>query len=79
MREGWICPKCDRVFSPSCQQCLFCNGEAINHKSPKSLPVYCDYCQKDCSDAYHVRGSRLDGNHWNICVDCWNEKLGKKE
>lgn len=24
---GWICPKCGRVYAPSCQQCLFCNCE----------------------------------------------------
>lgn len=25
-RQGWICPKCGRVYSPSTDMCLYCGG-----------------------------------------------------
>ena len=25
-RQGWICPKCGRVYSPSTEMCLYCGG-----------------------------------------------------
>jgi len=24
--KGWVCPKCNNVYSPETKQCLFCNG-----------------------------------------------------
>lgn len=27
MQEGWVCPKCGRVFSPTTSQCPYCGGE----------------------------------------------------
>lgn len=29
-QQGWICPKCGRVYSPYTQMCLYCNNET-NH------------------------------------------------
>lgn len=26
-QQGWICPKCGRVFSPSTPMCLYCDKE----------------------------------------------------
>lgn len=26
-QQGWICPKCGRVYSPFTQMCLYCKGE----------------------------------------------------
>lgn len=28
MQQGWECPKCGRVYSPSTSMCRFCGGEA---------------------------------------------------
>lgn len=28
-QQGWICPKCGRVFSPFTSECLYCNKENI--------------------------------------------------
>lgn len=27
-QQGWECPKCGRVYSPSTSMCRFCGGEA---------------------------------------------------
>lgn len=29
-QQGWICPKCGRVYSPFTQMCLYCKGETTN-------------------------------------------------
>lgn len=26
-QQGWICPKCGRVYSPFTPMCLYCQGE----------------------------------------------------
>ena len=28
-QQGWICPKCGRVYSPYTQMCLFCKPDNI--------------------------------------------------
>ena len=28
--QGWICPKCGRVYSPFTQMCLYCGKQEIN-------------------------------------------------
>ena len=28
-QQGWICPKCGRVFSPSTPMCLYCGKETL--------------------------------------------------
>lgn len=28
-QQGWICPKCGRVYSPFTQMCLYCKGETM--------------------------------------------------
>lgn len=27
--KGWICPKCNKVFSPSIIECIYCNGISV--------------------------------------------------
>lgn len=29
-QQGWICPKCGRVYSPFTQMCLYCNPNNTN-------------------------------------------------
>ena len=31
-RQGWICPKCGRVYAPDTAMCFYCNGN--NHVMP---------------------------------------------
>lgn len=26
--QGWVCPKCGRVYSPSTQMCVYCGGNS---------------------------------------------------
>ncbi len=28
-QQGWICPKCGRVYSPFTQMCLYCKGDGM--------------------------------------------------
>jgi hypothetical protein len=28
--KGWECPKCGRVYSPSCLECYVCNNKTIS-------------------------------------------------
>lgn len=28
-QQGWVCPKCGKVFSPFTSECLYCNKEKI--------------------------------------------------
>lgn len=30
--EGWICPKCGRVYSPTTPMCFYCNNEPTTYK-----------------------------------------------
>lgn len=27
--QGWVCPKCGRVFSPRTYECLYCNSSKV--------------------------------------------------
>ena len=29
-QQGWICPKCGRVYSPFTQMCLYCGPNSTN-------------------------------------------------
>lgn len=31
--QGWVCPKCGRVFSPRTYECHYCNNPKINKTS----------------------------------------------
>lgn len=56
-RQGWICPKCMRVYSPDTPMCLYC-GQNTNTTSTtidtdtflvhfKDLPIYQGYKDDD--------------------------------
>lgn len=36
---GWTCPKCGRSYSPTVQECLYCNDNRIKYAG-KTIPNY---------------------------------------
>ena len=40
-RQGWICPKCGRVYAPDTAMCFYCNGN--NHVMPATTTTTKDY------------------------------------
>ena len=59
---GWICPKCGRVYAPSCQQCLFCN---LNTPT-----LICHKCKKPFrSDSLKFTDEGL------LCAFCYYPKI----
>lgn len=50
-QQGWICPKCGRVFSPYTPMCLYCNKETpanIGSSTGKSFED--DKIDKSCKE-----------------------------
>lgn len=42
MSNGWVCPKCGRVYAPFKQECTHCNNSPIiTPKIPKEFPPPC--------------------------------------
>lgn len=47
-RQGWVCPKCGRVYAPDTVMCFYCNGN--NHVMPTTTTTpstkewWRDYC-----------------------------------
>lgn len=41
---GWICPRCQRVWSPRVRECEYCNDNfdrvMVTIKQPPKLPLY---------------------------------------
>ncbi len=37
--EGWICPKCGRVYAPWIDKCQYCGGSTITY-TPSTCPYY---------------------------------------
>lgn len=55
MKEGWVCPKCGRVYGPMMMTCAFCNNKiskenAENEEQCKetSCWYYCDTNSDGC-------------------------------
>ena len=40
--QGWICPKCGRVYSPTTFMCFYCGGQTITSSTGTSKP-YINY------------------------------------
>lgn len=45
---GWICPRCQRVYSPRQEMCLFCGKNSeINGNTNTVLPTFPNLCPTD--------------------------------
>lgn len=44
-QQGWICPKCGRVFSPSTPMCLYC-GKETSTATSSNIEKYIDLTHK---------------------------------
>ena len=44
-QQGWICPKCGRVFSPSTPMCLYC-GKETSPATSSNIEKYIDLTHK---------------------------------
>lgn len=40
MPQGWECPRCHRVYSPSQPFCLYCNDKRITYRSTTAIPEW---------------------------------------
>ena len=38
--QGWVCPKCGRVYSPTTIMCLVCGNQTIKTSSGTGAPTY---------------------------------------
>lgn len=39
-QKGWVCPKCDRVYSPFTPECLHCNNRDAQSGVSTNLNTY---------------------------------------
>ena len=46
-QQGWICPKCGRVMSPSISICLYCNDGPMPAITKTTDLLQVDYVHKD--------------------------------
>lgn len=50
--QGWVCPKCGRVYSPMTPMCFYCGGEQASTISTGTGKSYINYVhtepQKTC-------------------------------
>lgn len=55
MKEGWICPRCGRVYAPDTKECTWCNTityqyDWLYHESQTSIPPACRHCSNHPSN-----------------------------
>lgn len=53
-KNGWICPKCGRVYAPWVDKCQYCGGSTITYTPPT-----CPY-QWWCTNPYYTNTITAD-------------------
>lgn len=43
--KGWICPKCNNVYSPLIQDCQGCNKNKKHSNEISQMPKHCSICK----------------------------------
>lgn len=38
MKEGWVCPKCGRIYGPMMMTCAYCNNKITIWEKLKNSP-----------------------------------------
>ena len=38
--QGWVCPKCGRVYSPFTSMCNYCNGESRTFANSTNVTTF---------------------------------------
>lgn len=59
IQQGWECPRCHRVYSPSQSFCLYCNNKRITYRSTTATPewIYREDTTTGSYPPYAVYGS----------------------
>lgn len=66
--QGWECPKCGRVYSPTVPMCLYCGGEqtvtatSVTGGAKMEDEDKCEFC-------YVAQNTNLEDDD-SICRDC---------
>lgn len=54
-KNGWICPKCGRVYAPWVDKCQYCGGSTITYTPPT-----CPYHGWWCTNPYYTNTITTD-------------------
>lgn len=59
MPQGWECPRCHRVYSPSQPFCLYCNDKRVTYRSTTAVPewIYREDTTTSSTPSYAKYGS----------------------
>lgn len=53
-RQGWVCPKCGHVYSPSTPECWTCNAPSTTITSTDAIPLDFNEIKKPKSFSFGV-------------------------
>ena len=45
--QGWQCPVCRRVYSPSTTMCYYCGGQSVSTVTYTNKVLQCPVCGRD--------------------------------
>lgn len=90
-RQGWSCPKCNRVYSPDVQECVKCNSNILTfpplHKvysSPNLDSGYASFVKTDVDNPQGITSDTVKSNqlpktaimNQDLLFDTLNDPLG---